>query len=87
MSFRACDRCKETVVFCDRWVHELEDLKDKRVRIVVLKEADNPDLLEEIVTVAGGKPVKMPFAELYPALQKGVVQCAMTGSQYIDRLP
>jgi hypothetical protein len=87
LSFRACDICEETVVFCDRWVHELADLKDRRVRIFPLKEADNPDILEEVVSAAGGEPVKLPFAELHPALEKGVVRCAMTGSQYIDRLP
>ncbi|BBO75788.1 hypothetical protein DSCW_32050 [Desulfosarcina widdelii] len=87
LSFSACDICKETVVFCDRWVHELEDLKDKRVRIVSLKEADNPDILQEVVTAAGGKPFKIPFAELYPSLEKGVIQCVMTDVQYIDRLP
>ncbi|HUE88340.1 MAG TPA: TRAP transporter substrate-binding protein, partial [Vicinamibacterales bacterium] len=58
-------------VFCKDEVSGLADLKGRRVRSYTRSMSA---LLEHV----GATPVSMPFAEVYPALQRGVVDCAIT---------
>ena len=87
LNFIACEDCESTSVFCDRWVNELEDLENKKVRVYSLKDSDEPDILTQLVEAAGGKPLPIAFNETYPALETGVIDCLMTSPKGIDRLP
>jgi hypothetical protein len=87
LSFKVCDSCEDTAVFCDRWVHDIESLDGKRVRTYPLKDAPDKDFLNELVQAAGGKPMQVPYSELYVALQTGVVNCVMISQPFVDRLP
>ena len=61
------------VLFCNAQVDELSDLKGKKVRTSSRTQA-------EFVGALGGSSVTIPFGEVVPALQNGVVDCAITGS-------
>lgn len=61
------------VLFCNAPVEQLADLKGKKVRTSSRTQA-------EFVEALGGTSVTIPFGEVVPALQNGVVQCAITGS-------
>lgn len=61
------------VLFCNAEVDALADLKGKKVRTSSRTQA-------EFVEAFGGSSVTIPFGEVVPALQNGVVDCAITGS-------
>lgn len=61
------------VLFCNVPVEQLADLKGKKVRTSSRTQA-------EFVDAVGGSSVTIPFGEVVPALQNGVVDCAITGS-------
>ena len=51
----------------------LSDLKGKKVRVFNKTQTD-------FVSAVGAETVTMPFPEVVPALQRGVVDCALTGT-------
>jgi TRAP-type C4-dicarboxylate transport system substrate-binding protein len=55
-------------------VNELSDLKDKKIRIFAKAQAD-------FVAALGAAPVSMPIAEVYSALERGVIDGAVTGPE------
>lgn len=61
------------VLFCNGKFAGLADLKGKKVRTSSRTQA-------EFVQAFGGNSVTIPFGEVVPALQNGVVDCAITGS-------
>lgn len=61
------------VFWCRDSVKTLADLKGKKIR--VFNEG-----LRSFVKEIGGNPISMSFAEVVPALNNGVVDCAVTGS-------
>ncbi|WP_102222675.1 TRAP transporter substrate-binding protein [Acidimangrovimonas sediminis] len=60
------------VLFCKPKVTGLADLKGKKVRVFDQSMAD-------FISSLGGTPVPMAFPEVQQALQRGVVDCALTG--------
>jgi TRAP-type transport system periplasmic protein len=61
------------VFWCREELSGLEDLQGRKIRVF---NATMNDFIDAI----GGTTVSMPFAEVVPALQRGVVDCAVTGS-------
>lgn len=61
------------VLFCNAPIAGLADVKGKKVRT-------SSRTTGEFVQALGGTPVTMAFGEVVPALQNGVVDCAITGS-------
>lgn len=61
------------VLFCKGSINGLSDLKGKKVRTSSRTQA-------EFIQSFGGSSVTIPFGEVVPALQNGVVDCAITGS-------
>lgn len=61
------------VVFCNADIKGLADLKGRKVRTSSRTQAD-------FVEALGGSSVNMAFAEVVPALQTKVLDCAITGS-------
>ncbi len=61
------------VLFCNADIKGLSDIKGKKVRTSSRTQAD-------FVEALGGSSVTMAFGEVVPALQNGVVNCAITGS-------
>lgn len=61
------------VLYCNANISKLADIKGKKVRISSRTQADFVDAM-------GGSSVNMAFAEVVPALQTGVIDCAITGS-------
>jgi TRAP-type C4-dicarboxylate transport system substrate-binding protein len=61
------------VFWCREKINGLSDLKGKKVRVFNKTMAD-------FINAVGGTTVSMAFAEVVPALQRGVVDCAVTGS-------
>ena len=61
------------MVFCAPPLKKLTDLDNKRVRVY-------STTLGDFVTALGGTSVTIAFAEVVPALQKGVAECGVTGS-------
>jgi|SRR5690554_1867574 len=61
------------VLFCNAEVNALADLKGKKIRTSSRTQA-------EFVEAFGASSVTIPFGEVVPALQNGVVDCAITGS-------
>lgn len=61
------------MLFCNGPIGGLGDLAGKKVRT-------GNRTLAEFVGALGGAGVTMSFSEVVPALQKGVVDCAITGS-------
>jgi TRAP-type C4-dicarboxylate transport system substrate-binding protein len=61
------------VFWCNSPVSGLADLKGKKVRTGNRTVAD-------FVEAAGGTTVTMPFGEVVPALQRKVIDCAVTGT-------
>lgn len=60
-------------LWCNADVNGIEDLKGKKVRVYATT-------LGDFVEGAGGTSVTVSFAEVIPALEKGVVDCAITGT-------
>ena len=61
------------MLWCNAEVNGIEDLKGKKIRVY-------STTLGDFVEGAGGTSVTVPFAEVIPALEKGVVDCAITGT-------
>lgn len=59
------------LVFCKDPITGLKDLGGKRVRSYTRT-------MSALLEYVGATPVSMPFAEVYPSLQRGVVECAIT---------
>ncbi|HEX4893293.1 MAG TPA: TRAP transporter substrate-binding protein [Hyphomicrobiaceae bacterium] len=59
--------------YCRGDVKSVEDIKGKKVRVQGTSQAD-------LVAALGGTGVTITFAEVVPALEKGVVDCAITGT-------
>ena len=60
-------------LWCNAEVNGIEDLKGKKVRVYATT-------LGDFVEGAGGTSVTVSFAEVIPALEKGVVDCGITGT-------
>jgi len=61
------------LVFCNADIGGVKDLKGKRIR-------GYSTTLGDFVEGAGGSSVTISFAEVVPALQKGVADCGITGT-------
>ena len=61
------------VVWCRDKITGLADLKGKKIRVF-------NQTMTDFVEAVGATAVNIPFAEVVPALQRGVVDCAVTGS-------
>ncbi len=61
------------VFFCRGSVASLADLKGKKVRSF-------GGSLNDLIAALGAQPVGLPFGEVYGALERGVVDCAITGT-------
>ncbi len=61
------------VFFCRDEISSLADLKGKKVRVQGVSQSD-------LVKALGGSAVTIPFGEVVPALEKGVVDCGITGT-------
>jgi hypothetical protein len=59
--------------YCRGDVKSIEDLKGKKVRVQGTSQAD-------FVQAIGGTGVTISFGEVVPALEKGVVDCGITGT-------
>ncbi|HEX9434911.1 MAG TPA: TRAP transporter substrate-binding protein [Burkholderiales bacterium] len=62
------------VLFCRQPMKSFADLKGRKVRTF------GPSLGDLVVEV-GGQPVSIAFGEVYSALERGTVDCAVTGTQ------
>jgi TRAP-type C4-dicarboxylate transport system substrate-binding protein len=61
------------VFWCREPIGGLDDLAGKKIRVFNKTMAD-------FINAVGGTTISMPFAEVVPALQRGVVDCAVTGT-------
>lgn len=61
------------VIFCRQPIAQLSDLRGRKVRTF-------GNSLVDFVNAVGGQPVSIGFAEVYSALERGVVDCGITGS-------
>jgi TRAP-type C4-dicarboxylate transport system substrate-binding protein len=61
------------IVFCRKPLKDLADLKGRKVRTF------GPSL-NDLMSAVGATPVSLAYAETYTALERGVVDCAITGS-------
>lgn len=61
------------VLYCNAKIKGLADIAGKKVRITSRTQAD-------FIEALGGSGVNMAFAEVVPALQTKVIDCAITGS-------
>jgi TRAP-type C4-dicarboxylate transport system substrate-binding protein len=59
--------------YCRGEVKNIEDLKGKRIRVQGASQSD-------LVTAFGATGVPIAFAEVAPAIEKGLVDCAITGT-------
>jgi len=59
------------VFYCNKPVRGIEDLRGLKVRVFTPSMA-------ALVQHVGGTPVTLQFSEVYPALQRGVADCAVT---------
>jgi len=60
-------------IWCNQPINKVTDLKDKKIRVY-------STTLGDFVEGVGGTSVTIAFAEVVPALQKGVADCGITGS-------
>lgn len=60
-------------LWCNAEVNGIADLKGKKIRVYATT-------LGDFVEGVGGVSVTVPFAEVIPALEKGVVDCGITGT-------
>lgn len=60
-------------LWCNGEVNGLADLEGKKIRVYATT-------LGDFVEGVGGTSVTVPFAEVIPALEKGVVDCGITGT-------
>lgn len=61
------------VFFCKGDMKSVDDLHGKKVRV-------SSSTMSEIVQGLGAAPVTVAFGELVPALQRGVIDCVITGT-------
>jgi TRAP-type C4-dicarboxylate transport system substrate-binding protein len=61
------------ILFCRRPIKDLADLKGRKVRTFGAT-------LNDLVSALGATPVSLAYAETYVALERGVTDCAITGS-------
>lgn len=61
------------VVWCRVPISGLDDLKGKKVRVF-------NKTMSDFIEAVGGSTISMAFADVVPALQRGVVDCAVTGT-------
>ena len=61
------------IMFCRQALKGLADLKGRKVRTF-------GPTLNDLMTAIGAVPVSLAYAETYTALERGVVDCAITGS-------
>lgn len=61
------------VFWCRTEIAGLADIAGKKVRV-------NSRTMADMITALGGTPVTTPFGEVVPSLQRGVFDCAITGS-------
>jgi len=61
------------VLYCKSAISGLKDLKGKKIRVYATT-------LGDFVEGVGGTSVTVPFGEVIPALEKGVVDCGITGT-------
>lgn len=61
------------VIYCNSPIKSVADLKGKKVRVQGVSQGD-------IIEALGGIAVTIPFAEVVPALQRGTVECGITGT-------
>ncbi|MDF1720353.1 MAG: TRAP transporter substrate-binding protein [Minwuia sp.] len=61
------------MLWCNAEVNSIADLKGKKIRVYATT-------LGDFVEGVGGTSVTVPFAEVIPALEKGVVDCGITGT-------
>jgi TRAP-type C4-dicarboxylate transport system substrate-binding protein len=61
------------VIWCRDELSGLDDLRGRKIRVFNAT-------MNDFIDAVGGTTVSMPFAEVVPALQRGVVDCAVTGS-------
>ena len=59
--------------YCNAPIKGLADIKGKKVRVQGTSQGD-------LVEALGGTGVTIPFAEVVPALQRGTVDCGITGT-------
>lgn len=59
--------------YCNSPIKSLADIKGKKVRVQGTSQGD-------LVEGLGGTGVTIPFAEVVPALQRGTVDCGITGT-------
>jgi TRAP-type C4-dicarboxylate transport system substrate-binding protein len=60
-------------LWCNVPISKLEDIRGKKVRVFNSTQAD-------FISALGGATVTMNFAEVVPALERGVVDCAVTST-------
>jgi TRAP-type transport system periplasmic protein len=61
------------VFWCRDELSGIDDLRGRKIRVFNKTMAD-------FLNAVGGTTISMPFAEVVPALQRGVVDCAVTGT-------
>ena len=61
------------VIWCRDELSGIEDLNGRKIRVFNAT-------MNDFINAVGGTTISMPFAEVVPALQRGVVDCAVTGS-------
>ncbi len=61
------------ILYCKPEIRGLADLKGKKIRVYATT-------LGDFVEGVGGTSVTVPFGEVIPALEKGVVDCGITGT-------
>lgn len=61
------------ILYCNAEIGGIDDLKGKKIRVY-------STTLGDFVEAVGGVSVTVPFAEVIPALEKGVVDCGITGT-------
>ena len=61
------------MLYCNAPIKSLEDIKGKKVRVSGVSQGD-------LIAALGGTGVTISFAEVVPALQRGTVDCGITGT-------
>jgi len=61
------------VVWCREVLRSADELAGKKVRIFGLAQS-------KLMEALGAIPVTLPFSEVVPAMQRGVIDCAVTGA-------
>ncbi|MGB1389460.1 MAG: TRAP transporter substrate-binding protein [Paracoccaceae bacterium] len=61
------------ILYCNGEIDNIGDLQGKKIRVY-------STTLGDFVEAVGGVSVTVPFAEVIPALEKGVVDCGITGT-------